>query len=317
MPDRSPWYDRVASGGGSYHSPGYLIDVPQLITVHPLRDYPLVVGVNVSFQAALNSWHQQALIISVAVIGVAGGCTVLFAVIIGQFRRQEDQNVRLRQGEVKGLRGNVGRMVLGTDTDLQFLQDSHMPLMSLPIDAGNTSWNLADPAMDPNGWDAHMADLAARRPFRDFRVEIFQTDGRRHYISISGDPFFDDDGMFLGYHGTARDVTTDVELADELRSSKEHAEAASRAKSQFLTNMSHELRTPLRAIIGFSELIRAQAGGLINANYVAWSSDILAAGRHLLDLINDMLELSRIEAGRYDLSEANVDLASIVRACLG
>ncbi len=330
MPEQSPWYARVAEGGGSYDSPGYLIDYPQIITVHPLRDYPLVVDVNVSVKAVLHGWYKRASLIAVSVIGAAAGCTLLFGVIIGQFRRQEDQNARVRQSEA-ALRASERRLKAHAemsadwfwerDASLRFLRDSdipftNQPVTNLPGDMGTTRWDLADPVMDPGRWDAHMADLAARRPFRDFRWEMLSAHGERRYISISGDPFFDEAGIFLGYHGTARDVTADVEAAAELRSAKDRAEAASRAKSQFLTNMSHELRTPLHAIIGFSELIHVQAAGPIATDYVTWASDILTGGRHLLDLINRVLELSRIEAGHYDLSDDRVDLASIAHACI-
>ncbi len=325
MPAQSAWYDRVAIGGGSYRSPGYLIGIPQIITVHPLHEYPLVVDVNMSIQAVLKSWSEQASLIAIAVVLAGMGCTVLFAVIIGQFRRQEEQNARLHQGEA-ALRASERRLrayaemsadwFWEQDADLRFLGELNIPFTNLPTDVGETKWKLADPAMDPNRWLAHMADLAARRAFRDFRWEILQTDGKRHYISISGDPIFDESGTFLGYHGTARDVTADVEAADELRSAKDRAEAASRAKSQFLTNMSHELRTPLHAIIGFSELIHAQAAGAIDASYVTWAGDILSGGRHLLAMINGLLDLSRIEAGRYDIAEESFDLARIVHACV-
>jgi len=124
----------------------------------------------------------------------------------------------------------------------------------------------------------------------------------------------DSDGVFAGYRGTARDITVEVEAADELRRSKEAAEAASRAKSEFLANMSHELRTPLNAIIGFSELMHSQTTG---GDYVQWAGDIMASGRHLLEVINEVLELARIEAGRYTLADDRFDLSIAVRACLG
>ena len=114
---------------------------------------------------------------------------------------------------------------------------------------------------------------------------------------------FDEAGGFVGYRGTGRDITAMVEAEAELRRSKEQAEASSTAKSTFLANMSHELRTPLNAIIGFAELILRAANRRITDEYVEWAGDILASGRHLLDLINDVLELSRIEAGRYDLAD--------------
>jgi signal transduction histidine kinase len=326
MPDQSPWFSRVIAGGGFYHSPGYLTDTPQIITVHPLRDYPLVVDVNVSEHSALKDWYGQAAAILAVMFGVGVGLTLLFTVIITQLRLRDDQNNRLRQSEVnlraseRKLRTYAGMAAdwfWEQGADLRFIVDSRIPLTSRPTDVGKTRWDLGDPAMDQHRWDVHMADLAARRPFRDFRWERIQIDGKRRYMSTSGDPIFDEEGTFLGYHGTGRDVTADVMAAEELRSAKETAEAASRAKSDFLANMSHELRTPLHAIIGFSELIRNQTDGRISANYVAWAEDILGSGRHLLDVINDVLDLSRIEAGRYDVLEERVDLAVVARACRG
>ncbi len=326
MPDESPWYARVAEGGGSYRSPGYLTTFPQIITVHPLRDYPLVVDANMSEQAALANWYKQAAGIAASVIGVAAGLTILFAVIIAQFRRQERQNAKLSQGEI-ALRESERRLKAFAemsadwfweqDADLRFVRDSKIPLTSSPTDVGKTRWDFADPAMNQLRWGPHKADLEARRPFRDFRFERFGTDGKRHYLSTSGDPIFDETGAFLGYHGTGRDITADVEAAEELRLAKDRAEAANRAKSEFLTNMSHELRTPLHVIIGFSELIHDRTGGRIGDNYVAWAGDILASGRHLLGMINQVLDLSKIESGRYDVSDDNIDLAVVARSCVG
>jgi two-component system, cell cycle sensor histidine kinase PleC len=102
--------------------------------------------------------------------------------------------------------------------------------------------------------------------------------------------------------------------SDEARAK---AEAANLAKSRFLANMSHELRTPLNAILGFSEMIKDEVlGPNGNANYKSYAGDIHASGVHLLKLINEVLDLSRIEAGRYELMEKTVDLAAIARECV-
>jgi signal transduction histidine kinase len=101
---------------------------------------------------------------------------------------------------------------------------------------------------------------------------------------------------------------------DALRIAKEAAEKANHAKSEFLANISHELRTPLNAIIGFSELIIAETMGPIAKPYREYLQDVLNSGRHLLELINDILDLSKAEAGKLELSEQTVDVATVLEA---
>ncbi len=103
-------------------------------------------------------------------------------------------------------------------------------------------------------------------------------------------------------------------ISDEAR---RRAEAASVAKSRFLATMSHELRTPLNAILGFSEVMKGELLGPIrNGSYREYAANIHDSGRHLLQLINEVLDLSRIEAGRYELQEGPVRLAGVAEECL-
>jgi signal transduction histidine kinase len=119
-----------------------------------------------------------------------------------------------------------------------------------------------------------------------------------------------------GSLATYDDVTGSYSAERQLRIAKEEAELASRAKSDFLANVSHELRTPLNAIIGFSEIIKDQLfGPMGNQRYREYAIDIHDSGTHLLSLINDILDLSKIEAGKFELHEEAIDLEAATKSC--
>jgi signal transduction histidine kinase len=109
-----------------------------------------------------------------------------------------------------------------------------------------------------------------------------------------------------------------TELVANLQQAVDAADLASRAKSRFLANMTHELRTPLNAIIGFSEVMRDQLFGPIgNQRYSGYVADIHKSGQHLLGIVNDVLDLSKLEAGQARLNEEDVDPVALARECVG
>jgi len=162
--------------------------------------------------------------------------------------------------------------------------------------------------------------LAELRAFRGVQIEYRAPDGTTRYWSIAAKPHFGPYGALLGYRGIGADITALTHDAQILQAEKTRAEAANRAKSAFLANMSHELRTPLNAILGFSDVIRRQEMGPQAVDrYSAYAGDIHASGEHLLAIINDILDLSKIEAGQSDLVEREFglnDLAETLRTLL-
>lgn len=123
----------------------------------------------------------------------------------------------------------------------------------------------------------------------------------------------------LSFQSEKDDLIAELEVAKSMSDeARRRAEDANMAKSRFLASMSHELRTPLNAILGFSEVMAHEVlGPLNNPLYKEYSGDIHRSGQHLLNLINEILDLSRIEAGKYDLSEESISLVDVAEDCVG
>lgn len=216
------------------------------------------------------------------------------------------------------------------DAEYRFTKNSYARLGSIEANRliGKQRWDL--PAkLTEEQWAAHRADLDAHRNFT-LRYALETRDGER-WFEVRGKPLFSCDATFIGYRGIGRDITLDVkreleltnhrlhledmvaERTEQLAIAKDAAESANRAKSTFLSNMSHELRTPLNSILGFTQILQQEN---LSADVREDVDHIHKSGKHLLTLINEMLDLSRIEAGNLEIKIEVVDIGELQRGVM-
>lgn len=147
-----------------------------------------------------------------------------------------------------------------------------------------------------------------------FEFEALRRDGSKIWIQEIIRPVLDEHETLVYYEGSVEDITKRKDAELQLQDAKKESDMANRAKSEFLANMSHELRTPLNSIIGFSEIIRNQVFGPIEPqSYWEYARDIHESGKHLLSIINQILDISKIDAGERELKESRVDMKKVVQ----
>jgi PAS domain S-box-containing protein len=154
---------------------------------------------------------------------------------------------------------------------------------------------------------ACVARAIAASPTAPYDVALMTRALQRVEVSVSATSLVDDAGQPAGWMVFLRDVTARRQYEAHLADAKRQAEIANRSKSEFLANMSHELRTPLNAVIGFSSVMKDELFGPLNERYRDYMHDIHSSGEHLLQLINDLLDIAAIEADRLHLQDAEVD----------
>ena len=156
-----------------------------------------------------------------------------------------------------------------------------------------------------NMWDT----ITAGKVWRG-EVKNKTKSGSFYWVDSIINPIYDNEGNILQYLSIRNDITPRKAVEKELIDAKELAESASKAKSDFLANMSHEIRTPLNSILGFSEILLQTAGDSKSKKYL---TTILSSGRTLLSLINDLLDLAKIDAGKLELETGKIDIRSLVQ----
>ena len=165
-------------------------------------------------------------------------------------------------------------------------------------------------------WRGYQTAIDERRDIVGFEYSHRDGEGKLRYVRIDGRPMYDEDGVFTGYLGAGKDVTEQKRVLAELQETIMEATRASDAKSRFLATVSHEFRTPLNAIIGFSELMRAEVFGPVGQPvYKEYVDDIASSGNHMMELVNDVLDVTTIESGKRDIMIEEVDLRDVLQLC--
>jgi PAS domain S-box-containing protein len=233
MPVAPRQFGQIVTAASIYSPPGRAI-----VSATPVRDDPLTVNVPIREAGWLAESRRQANYVVAASAVLAGTFVVLIWLIARQTRRQDELNATLSRS-ADALRASVARLsdfaevasdwFWEQDADLRFTNVGLGSRIRISDDLsyiGKRRWELNDTSCAPEQWEKHRQDVLAHRPFRDFRYDRIGLHGIIYHVSISGVPVYDGSGVFIGYRGTGRDITAQIEAEHDLQQAKDRAERA-------------------------------------------------------------------------------------------
>jgi PAS domain S-box-containing protein len=328
LPPDAPFYRVVQEGGGIARALGYVgrDSFSRVVSFHPIGDYPLVVTVAYAEESALADWRRRSIYIWLFALAATLGFALLFRALASQSRRLERQAAELAhsaaaltESEERLHRAQqvaqFGSSTRDLRTDKTVWSDECYRIFGVDRESFEPTTANMLALVHPEDRAALLAPRMASKS-QPFQFRVIRPDGTIRYVHRVSELIRDGAGNPIIQIATVRDITADVLAERSLRDAKAAAEAANLAKSQFLANMSHELRTPLNAILGFSEMLMKEIAGALQPRQREYAEIIHGSGNHLLEIINDVLDLAKIDAGKIDLDEEVIEPMRVVRSCL-
>lgn len=305
-------HDAIAKGEGTAVKAAILEDVHRL-------DQRLT-ELEFDFAAAVGAIALQVKTLAVAAIlalsVVLWGIAITVGLRIAMNADRSEAAVIQSNARFQDIADTAADWIWETDADGRFTFVSQNVEYLLQVDReavlGAQQNHVLSGAGVTAGIDALSDAYEKREPFRDLKISRKSPEGDYRHFALRGKPVFDDNGAFSGFRGTGTDITQQVESERTIMRAAVAANEANQAKTMFLANMSHELRTPLNAVIGFSEAMERQLFGALNDNYVEYAGIVRRSGEHLLGMLSDLLDVSRISQGAIKLESESVDIRSII-----
>ena len=324
--DGTPMMGAASSGttsSGAATPGGGAVD--SLISVRRVQGYPFVIVATLPVRAVLADWQRDTAawtaIGTVMTIAIA----LLTAFIVRQHARREEDQARLARASrrIRGILDSMLDAVVTFDAAGRIVTFNRAAEVMFGVPEREMIGQPIEALIPDARGGANDRDLIAlRRDGRAFPAGFTVSDLRLGAGPCAAAPYPGALRPAPGpdepriYVGVIRDMTRRKQQEAEVIASRTQAELANRAKSEFLANMSHELRTPLNAIIGFAEVLDSEFFGIVNERQKSCIADIHDSGRHLLDIVNAVLDMSKLESGQFELCEEPVEVHEAVGHCL-